>query len=356
MPEDARGHTWRAGWPSGSPAGPRPVPGSPSGPWPACPCPRDPGVCTEGASLPAEAGASGLSHLSLNRQKCKIRREKLQASTPTGLQHPPRGVPTAACGSLSWQRGFSQNTKQRDRALKPGPRAGSVCRLDFLYQILYSIFLAAVTSLIAEGWEPPSVSGTRPSVTLSQCALRPESRPVLLATSSLSRGSEAAPGLPSRGPPPCRTGSPPSHGCLGVVPACTAWRLLSAAGGALILPRRLAAGRDWLCSLGESRPPGWGLACEPEGDSHLNPLHSLEPWPRARSLGFRRWQLLKTALAPGAAGPSLGTCSNTWVGPRTHPHFLLLQCICNQSPNCRGNLCFYLQSCQWTPQSVAGGS
>lgn len=222
-------------------------------------------------------------------------------------------MPTAACGSLSWQRGFSQNTKQRDRALKPGPRGGSVCRLDFLCQILYSIFLAAVASLIAEGWEPPSVSGTRPSVTPSQCALRPESRPVLLATSHQQPVSwlRDCPRPAQQGPSSVLHWQPPASAvwewCLRVHSVAAA--VCSRRGSDPA--RRLVAGRGWPCSLGESRPPGWGLACEPERDSHLNPPHSLEPWPRARSLGFRRWQLLKTALAPGAAGPSLGTRSNT---------------------------------------------
>lgn len=38
-------------------------------------------------------------------------------------------------------------------------------------RLLYTIFLVAIASLFAEGWEPPSVSGTHPSVTTVQVCL-----------------------------------------------------------------------------------------------------------------------------------------------------------------------------------------
>lgn len=88
-------------------------------------------------------------------------------------------------------------------------------------RFFYSTFLAAVTSLVAEGWEPPSVSGTCPSVTPSQCALRPACH-----HQHVPPGLQAAPaGLPPLCPSSPLAPQPLWPRLLGVVPAtfCSGW-------------------------------------------------------------------------------------------------------------------------------------
>lgn len=54
-------------------------------------------------------------------------------------------------------------------------------------------FPSRIASLFAEGWERPSVSGTRPSVTVIQVCLVPVSGPTPTATTSISRVAHGTP-------------------------------------------------------------------------------------------------------------------------------------------------------------------
>lgn len=105
------------------------------------------------------------------------------------LLHFP-GAQNRAPGREAFPQNEGETLLKRKRSADSA--AVAVCRLFPVRDFFYSIFLAVIASLFAEGWERPSVSGTRPSPS-SKCALCSVSGPTPTATTSISRVAHGTP-------------------------------------------------------------------------------------------------------------------------------------------------------------------
>lgn len=124
---------------------------------------------------------------------------------------PRRGLTSPAQGSLSWPRLYPKHKTEtflkREKSSEDSSGDMSVCASISCMRFLYSIFLAIVVSLFAEGWERPSVSGTHPlshchSVPCVPCLRSPTATSMLLWLMGCTRPL-------GRCPPHCfPTGSP----------------------------------------------------------------------------------------------------------------------------------------------------
>lgn len=108
---------------------------------------------------------------------------------------PRRGLTSPAQGSLSWPRLYPKHKTEtflkREKSSEDSPGDMSVCASISCMRFLYSIFLAIVVSLFAEGWERPSVSGTHPlshchSVPCVPCLRSPTATSMLLVGAPLT--------------------------------------------------------------------------------------------------------------------------------------------------------------------------
>lgn len=122
-------------------------------------------------------GPQRLSHLTLKHHQAKC----------CCISQGPR---TGLLGEKLFPQNEGETLLKRKRSADSA--AVAVCRLFPVRDFFYSIFLAVIASLFAEGWERPSVSGTRPSPS-SKCALCPVSGPTPTATTSISRVAHGTP-------------------------------------------------------------------------------------------------------------------------------------------------------------------
>lgn len=137
-------------------------------------------------------GPQRLSHLTLKHHQAKRR---------CVSQGPRTGLP----GEKLFPQNEGETRLKRKRSADLA--AVAVCRLFPVRDFFYSIFLAVIASLFAEGWERPSVSGTRPSVTVVQVCLVPRVWPHPdRHHQHLPRGSRDAPRCP---PGPLPAAKPP---------------------------------------------------------------------------------------------------------------------------------------------------
>lgn len=137
-------------------------------------------------------GPQRLSHLTLKHHQAKCR---------CVSQGPRTGLP----GEKLFPQNEGETLLKRKRSADLA--AVAVCRLFPVRDFFYSIFLAVIASLFAEGWERPSVSGTRPSVTVVQVCLVPRVWPHPdRHHQHLPRGSRDAPRCP---PGPLPAAKPP---------------------------------------------------------------------------------------------------------------------------------------------------